>query len=158
MRFSCAQYPFLNVQITEPDIVYGPNGSTLVKQRAKYVKFNYGYYETDNLEVIELLLNHISYNRDFFGPFSIDEIQTGLYKNKLNEHIKVNETDKIIPDLDKIAKEGARVAATTAIKATEGPRISESTAQPVVVLKASEIIARQTAEQKERLADGANSR
>lgn len=158
MRFSCAQYPFLNVQITDPDVIHNAAGVPVVRARARYAKFNHGYFETDNIEVIEALLHHVGYNRDFYGPFSIDEVSTGLYKSKLSEHIRANELDKIVPNVDKIAQEGAKLAAVTAIKTTEGPRLSEPTAQPVVVLKASEIIARQTAEQKERLADGANSR
>jgi hypothetical protein len=117
MLFSSYRYPSINVTLGGSEESINPRtGSIRVTKRANNIVFRYGRFETNDLDIIEGLIRHPSYNRDFFGPFSKNEVKTGEYKKYLDKHIKKEISDNYKPDVEKIAKEGEKIVARPQVR------------------------------------------
>lgn len=148
MLFSCGQFPFLNLQLGSGKEQMTPNGHKVVLERGRYVTFSMGSYNTDDPRIIELLLHHCDYNRIFYGPFSQQQIADGSYKELIKKHLTAEVHSNVVPDVDAIAKEGFIKGRASLPKIRNEPITPTSPTGGSTVLKAADIIARQTAEIK----------
>lgn len=111
MLFTSIRFPQIRVKLSSGRDVTRADGKLWPVSRSQYAEFQMGKFETNDIEVIEALIHHPSYNRDFFGPFSRAEVVSGKYKEdlaKLNKKASIDDTLK--PDVDKLAKEAERAA------------------------------------------------
>ena len=152
MLFSSNRYPSLSVKIESAVEILAPTGKQIVKSRPKIVQFSNGSYITQNIRIIEALLDHPSYNRDFFGPFSVEDVRSGAYKEKLNEFLVKEQADNRTFNVEKIAAEGAANAKNVKV-IHHGVNPDPIGSTDPIILKAKDIIERDAAkikaEQKE---------
>lgn len=117
MQFA-SKYPFLRVQLASEEVRYTTEGHLRVIAPGKYIKFESGSFVTTDMDTIEMLLHHPSYNRMFFGPYSIEEVRSGDWEKLYEKEVKkVTLVEKEKPNVKKIVTEAQRRAA--------GPKITD---------------------------------
>jgi hypothetical protein len=121
MLFTCVKFPWVRVKIGSGEDALKKDGTLKTLTHARNIQFTQGSFITEDVEVIELLLNHPSYNKDFYGPFSRTQVADGSYKKELSKHIKKNTTDDVVPDMEDLAKKAREQAARTAPSISNRP-------------------------------------
>lgn len=148
MLFSSNRYPFLTIKVGSSEEIINPRtGGIRVVERAKEFTLKSGRLEVNDEESIISLLHHPSYNTDFYGPYSREEVKTGEYKKTLDRHIKKNPSDSIRPNVEQIAKEGEIKAPRVLVKSESllPDQVMES-----VKIQVKDIMAREAEKNKDK--------
>jgi hypothetical protein len=129
-----SNYPSLRVQVRDELVGLNATGKYALIKSAAYAEFKNGEFPTSNLDTIEALLTHRSYNKMFYGPFSLDDVYSGAWK-KLYEDMQAKQdgpadpTTAKTPALDKIKAQIAATAKANKPSIIEGVRTTADLSQ-----------------------------
>jgi hypothetical protein len=97
-----SKYNALRVQVVEDQVGMSANGHPIVLRNARYAEFVHGQFATSNFDIITALVTHPSYGRDFYGPFSIDEVRSGRWRDLIKPEELQPQESTVKVDLAKV--------------------------------------------------------
>lgn len=88
-----SRFPQLRVQVQTEVLALGIDGKSKLISGPRYAEFQGGSFTATTIEVIEALLTHPSYNRDYHSMFTVDQVRLGEWR-KIYEEEHADKTPK----------------------------------------------------------------